>query len=155
MILAKLTKDSGVELNDKKNTVIFNGSEINLNEEKINSSGEYESSGIEVVYGDNSALVVWERIQIVFVFGNSEPTAFEKSQFSSCDVLIFSKDKNIELNKETANSLIEAFDPKIIIFSDKTINDGLLTTLKAQASTGVKLSDQTIADEGREVFVLE
>ncbi|MBI4948023.1 hypothetical protein HY844_00485 [Candidatus Berkelbacteria bacterium] len=152
MILAKLTKNNGVELSDKKNTVILEGNEISLNSEKIASSGEYESAGIEIIYGENSALVVWERIQIVSVFNNSEPTVFEKSQFSSCDVLIFGTN---ELNKETANSLIEAFDPKMIIFSDKSVNDGLLTVLKAQTTTSVKLSEQALSDEGREVFVLE
>lgn len=155
MILVKANK-GGVELSDKKSVVLLNNETISLNDEKISASGEYEASGIEVVYGEASALVVWERLQVVYVFKNQLPTGFEKSQFSSCDVLIFSCNAGENaLTKEVVNASIESFDPKSIIFSSKEINDGLLTTLKATASANVKLTEQSLPEEGREVYVLE
>lgn len=153
MIQVKLAADS-YELTDKKATVSLKDSVISLPSNKITTPGEYEAEGVEIVYGERAALLVWERVQIVYVFSAETPQGFDLSQFSSADVLVVSPTIT-ELSKEQFTAILDAFDPTVVIFSKTNGLDPAFTTvLKAQDVPNVKLSSQTLPAEGREVYQL-
>src|SRR5579872_1087268 len=117
MITIKLSRGSLIELDDKKAIVSLDKDSINLAEESYRSPGEYEAKNIELVYGQSAALIVWEKLQIVYVFSLNPPSNFEKSQFSSCDVLIFNTDEKIDKSKAT--TILDVYEPRAVIFSSK------------------------------------
>lgn len=153
MLLCKLTKSGEIELTDKKTTIVLGNNEATLGDQVFNSPGEYEHSGVEIVYGANALLLVWERLQIVYAFSVDAPTGFEKTQFSSCDVLIFDPTEG-EISKTTLTPLTDAYDPSVIIFGAKPIEAATKDTLKIQAVDQVKLAAQTLPTEGRDSFQL-
>lgn len=154
MITVKLAKNGGVELSDKKSTVVLDGPGINLNGKNYDEPGEYETAGIELIRGENAGLVVWEQLQIAYIFSAAAPTNFEKSQFSSSDVAIFSA--SIEpLTKANCQPIIDEYDPKVLIVPAKTaVEDALKTGLKLQESNSIKLAISALPEEGRDGYLL-
>lgn len=155
MIYCKSAKNGGLELTDKKATVTFDGTTINLSGDTFTSPGEYESNGVEVVYGQTAALIVWERLQIVYIFSTNPPTPFESAQFSSCDVLVVGPGET-SIDKAVATPLFDAYDPTVIILSAGSNVDGSLKeTLKTQETDQVKLTAATLPVEGRDTYQLQ
>jgi hypothetical protein len=153
MLTAKLNKNGRIELEDKKSTVELDGKTVILNGQHYESPGEYEAGGVEIIYGESAALIVWERLQIAYVFRISEPTDFEKAQFSSSDVVIFgSEDK---LDRKIGTDILDQYDPKVLIIGHATeIEDGGKERLKTQEVTSVKISAATLPEEGRDSYLL-
>lgn len=154
MVQLKRSKNNDYELSDKKLTVLLKEQTIILGNHSISSSGEYEQSGVEVIYATNAALIVWDHLQIAYVFSINKPDAFEKNQFSSTDVLLLSESID-EVNKDKLSALTDTYDPRAVIFGSKTpVEDGYKTTLKAIEQTPIKLATQTLPTEGRDYIVL-
>lgn len=140
------------EITDKKTTAILEGSNIVVQQQTIVSPGEYEAEGVEVVYGERAALLVWERLQAVYVFSTESPKVFDKSQFASADVVIIGTEVT-QLNKDSISELLEAYDPTVIIASSNTaIDESLAAAMKVQQIPLVKLSEQTLPVEGRDFY---
>ncbi len=154
MLQCKTAKTTGVEITDKKVTVHCNGSVITLGEQTFESPGEYEYDGVEVVYGQTAALIVWERLQIVYAFGDTAPTSFESGQFSSCDVLVIGRTG--ALDKAALTPILEAYDPTVVVVSAQTALDASLKeTLKTVDTDQVKLATATLPVEGRDTYQLQ
>ncbi len=144
---------SGYELSDKTATVGFNGREIKLDGQTITEPGEYEVAGVEVVYGNQAALIVWEHLQIAYLLSSDAPGNFEKDQFSSSDVVIIGDDLPA-LGKHVFDELMSAYDPKIVIASHQTkLEDNLKSGLKWQENSAIKLSDVSLPEEGRDFYL--
>ncbi len=140
------------EITDKKTTAVLEGSNIIVQQQTIVSPGEYEAEGVEVVYGERAALLVWERLQAVYVFSTESPKIFDKSQFASADVVIIGTEVT-QLNKDSISELLEAYDPTVIIASSNTtIDESLTAAMKVQQVPLVKLSEQTLPVEGRDFY---
>lgn len=140
------------EITDKKTTAVLEGSNIVVQQQTIISPGEYEAEGVEVVYGERAALLVWERLQAVYVFSTESPKIFDKSQFASADVVIIGTEVT-QLNKDSISELLEAYDPTVIIASSNTtIDESLAAAMKVQQVPLVKLSEQTLPVEGRDFY---
>lgn len=140
------------EITDKKTTAVLEGSNIVVRQQTIVSPGEYEAEGVEVVYGERAALLVWERLQAVYVFSTESPKIFDKSQFASADVVIIGTEVT-QLNKDSISELLEAYDPTAIIASSNTtIDESLAAAMKVQQVPLVKLSEQTLPVEGRDFY---
>jgi hypothetical protein len=140
------------EITDKKTTAVLEGSNIVVQQQTIVSPGEYEAEGVEVVYGERAALLVWERLQAVYVFSTESPKSFDKSQFASADVVIIGTEVT-QLNKDSISELLEAYDPTVIIASSNTtIDESLAAAMKVQQVPLVKLSEQTLPVEGRDFY---
>src|SRR5665213_1134842 len=107
-------KAPSFELTDKNNSLTLTGRDVKLGEKTFSEPGEYEASGIELVYGTSAALVVWESLQIVYVFDAATPAEFERDQFSGADVLLFADDIT-QLGQNHFDALLTTYDPKIII----------------------------------------
>lgn len=140
------------EITDKKTTAVLEGSNIVVQQQTIVSPGEYEAEGVEVVYGERAALLVWERLQAVYVFSTESPKSFDKSQFASADVVIIGTEVT-QLNKDSISELLEAYDPTVIVASSNTtIDESLAAAMKVQQVPLVKLSEQTLPVEGRDFY---
>lgn len=154
MVQLKRSKSNDYELSDKKLTVLLKEQTVSLGNHSIDTPGEYEQSGVEVVYATNAALIIWDHLQIAYVFKADRPDAFEKNQFSSTDVLLLSESIE-ELDKDKLSALTDIYDPRAVIFGTKTpVEDGYKNTLKAVEQTPIKLSTQTLPMEGRDYIVL-
>jgi hypothetical protein len=152
MVQLKLQKDGGIELTDRKYTVTLAGREIKLDNDVITSPGEYESGGVEVIYGTSAALLVWEHLQLAYVFSDEKPSSFDKAQLSSADVVIISSSIN-RLQKDAINNCLDIFNPSIFIATKQTeMEEGVQGSLKFEDTAAVKLSSQTIPTEGREFY---
>lgn len=147
------TTERGFELKNSQQKLVLAGDEISLGELTVSEAGEYEADGIEIVYGEQAALVVWEKLQIVYIFNSNKPTVFEKTQFSPCDVVIFNQSLSA-LNKGFFNDILEQYDPNIVIVSAKTNLDEIRSTVKTEPIELAKISDQTLPEESREFIVL-
>lgn len=155
MIQLKRDKSGNYELSDKKQTVVFSGSDIKLGEYSIASAGEYERSGVEVVYGTSAALLVWEKLQIVYVFSLDKTTSFEKNQFSGADVILVA-DSIEKINKDVMSQLNDAYDPRLVIFSIKSeIDPTFAASIKPTEQPSIKLSSQTLVTEGKDYNILQ
>lgn len=153
MIQVKLGSNT-LELSDKKATVGLSGNDVRLSSGIITTPGEYEAEGVEIVYGEQAALLVWERIQIVYVFNAVVPKGFDLDQFSSADVLLLSPTIS-QLTKDQLTAVLDAFDPRIVIFSKNNgVEADFKTVLKTQEVPATKLSSATLPTEGREVYEL-
>lgn len=119
---------------------------ITLDGLTINSSGEYEKNGVEVIYGHGAALIINEGLQIAVAF--EEPVGpFEKSQFTPCDVLITPVTEG--LNKQ-----LETYDPKMLILTEQ-LPEGAGRNLSVVTVDQVKLTATGLPTEGREHFLLQ
>jgi hypothetical protein len=154
MIQLKRSKNGSYELFDKKLTVLLTDREVQLGNYRISSPGEYEQNGVEVVYAINAALIVWDHLQIAYVFNADKPDSFEKNQFSSTDVLLLSENTG-QISKDQLSVLTDVYDPRAVVFGSKTpIDDSYKATLKAVEQSPVKLAAQTLPVEGRDYIVL-
>lgn len=154
MITFKLGKEGVIELVDKKGSVKLAGEQILLSDKAYNDPGEYEADGIEIIRGDNGALIVWEQLQIAYIFSLNAPTTFEKSQFASCDVLIFST-RSEEVTKSNSSTIIDEYDPKVLIIpANVKIESPFESSLKLQETNSVKLTAATLPVEGRDGYRL-
>src|SRR5688572_27920455 len=107
MISLRYRANQGIELKQGQSTLVLSANSLKLGDQAFTEPGEYELSGVEVIYGTNSALIAWEGLQITYIFNASKPTPFEKTQFSPSDVMIFSVES---LNKADFNELLETYD---------------------------------------------
>lgn len=154
MITAKLGKQGVIELSDKRASVILTGSEITLGQKAYNEPGEYEADGIEIIRGENGALIVWEQLQIAYVFALNAPSAFEKGQFASSDVLIFSAGSE-QITKANSASIIDEYDPKVLVIpASASTEEAFANSLKLQETTSIKLSVASLPEEGRDTYRL-
>lgn len=145
-----------VELTDKKSTVIIDAAArtIKIANHLISDTGEYEIGGVEVIYGNDAALLVWEHVQIVTLFSLYSPSAFEKEQFSACSVLLVPK-LNEPSAKGALDQILQAYNPDLIVCAPGSLSEDYLGSLKASAQNTLKLSSATLPQEGRETVVLE
>lgn len=154
MLNCKSNKSGRLELTDKNTNVLLDGQTVTLADEKFESPGEYESNGVEVIYGQTAALIVWERLQIVYVFAPDAPSSFEAGQFSSCDVMVLGP-REAALDKTSMTALFEAYDPTVVILSPTiSLDSSLKETLKVQETDQVKLAAATLPVEGRDTYLL-
>lgn len=152
MLQAK-TIASGFELKNTQQKLTLADSRIELGELTVDEPGEYEADGVEIVYGLTAALIVWDKLQIVYVFGTDKPTAFEKAQFSPSDVVIFSQ-AIPSLSKSFFNETLEKYDPNLVIVSAKSNFEEVKGSIKSEPVDSAKISDTTMPEEGREYIVL-
>lgn len=145
---------SGFELTDKTASVQLVGKDVKLADQTFNEPGEYESNGVELVYGELACLIVWEHLQLVYVFSTETPGVFEKEQFSSSDVMIIGEGLP-ELNRTAFDAMLKNYDPKVVIISSSVvIEDSLKSSLKLQENPAVKLAVTNLPEEGREFYVV-
>lgn len=152
MLQAK-TIESGFELKNTQQKLTLADRHIELGELTVDEPGEYEAIGVEIIYGQSAALIVWDKLQIVYVFGADKPTGFEKAQFSPSDVVIFSQSLP-SLSKAFFNETLEIYDPNLVIVSAKSSIEEVKASIKSEPVDGAKISDQTMPEEGREYIVL-
>lgn len=152
MLQVKLNSNSKYEITDKKATAVLDGTTITVQQQAISSPGEYEADGVEVVYGERAALLVWERLQAVYVFSTETPKTFDKSQFSSADIMFIGTEVT-QLTKEVITDLLEAYDPTVVIAGKGTaIDESLAAAMKVQPVPLIKLTEQTLPVEGRDFY---
>jgi hypothetical protein len=145
---------SDLQLADRQHTLTLSGAGLAFDGLEINQPGEYESAGVEVIYGDQAMLLVWEKLQIVYIFQVGKISAFEKGQFAPCDVVIFSPQIE-KLDGPVTNQLLEDYDPSVVVIAQAvTLDQALADTLKFQEGNQVKLASQTLPTEGRDFFLL-
>jgi hypothetical protein len=147
------SKNSSFELTDRKRTLVFHGPDLELEDQTFNEPGEYEVEGIEIVYGAQAALVVWENIQIAYIFDSSKPAAFEKSQFTPCNVIVLAHNVT-GITKPQLNELLETYDPNIAVASPDSISSELKSGYKFAQTDNVKLTAQSLPAEGRELYII-
>ena len=152
MLQAK-TIETGFELKNSQQKLELASSKINLGELTVDEPGEYEADGIEIIYGESAALIVWDKLQLVYVFGDKKPSAFEKAQFSPCDIVIFGQSLP-NLGKAFFNESLELYDPSQVVVSAKTNIEEVKSSFKAEPTDSFKMSDQTLPEEGRDFIVL-
>lgn len=153
MLQIRPTNGGAVELTDRDKKLTILGSTITLGETEFSSPGEYEVEGVEVVYGTNAALIVWEKLQTVVTFTADKPTTFEKSQFAPCSVLIIDG-QTTALDKAKATELLETYDPSVVVFSQQVDISEVQDALKIEERDVLKLSEATLPTEGREHYRL-
>jgi len=153
MIQLKSRNSDQFELTDKLHSLSLEQQRIKLDEEIIESSGEYEANGVEVVYGEKAALIGWENLQTTYIFQLSQPTAFEKANFAPTNVLIIAADGQ-ELTKQLFGELLEAYDPSIVIIGKGTKIENLASTYKFQEKDLLKVSTSSLPEGGREFYLL-
>ncbi len=153
MLSIRPAKDGAIELTDRDKVLTISGRSMRLADSEFSSPGEYEVEGVEVVYGQSAALIVWEKMQIVVTFSADKPTAFEKSQFAPCSVLVINGETS-ELDKAKATELFETYDPSVVVFSHHVNVSGVQDALKIEERDVLKLSENTLPTEGREHYRL-
>ncbi|MEX2012177.1 MAG: hypothetical protein WD970_00245 [Patescibacteria group bacterium] len=154
MLLLKRSKSGNYELSDKTLAVELSGRTIKLGDNTIDTPGEYEQGGVEIIYANNAVLLVWDHLQINYVFSNSPPDAFEKNQFSSTDILLLSEDI-ASIGKDKLAVLTNVYDPRAVIFGSKTeIDSSYREIIKPIEEPTVKLNAQALPMEGRDYSVL-
>jgi len=154
MIQLKKNTAGGVELTDRRQAATLVDASIKLVEQTINEPGEYEANGIEVVFGTSAALVVWERLQIAYIFTAGKPSQFERAQFTPCNVVVLSE-SIAELTKTSLDEIVESYDPTVVIVNNAIkLEEKAKDSLKFQETNVVKLSIQTMPTEGREFYLL-
>lgn len=152
MLQAKTTP-TGFELKNTQQKLTLADNQIGLGELTVDEPGEYEAEGIEIIYGQSASLIVWDKLQIVYVFGADKPTAFEKAQFSPSDVVIFSQALP-SVSKTFFNETLEIYDPNLVIVSAAANLEEVKASIKTEPVDSAKISDQTMPEEGREYIVL-
>lgn len=153
MVQIRAAKNGEYELTDRAKTVTLAAGKINLESQEFDEPGEYEVEGIEIVIGTQAALLVWEKLQISYVFSAEKPTSFEKSQFSPCNILLI--DSNIsDLDKPKTNELLEIYDPSVVVFTHKNPLEEIQASLKIEDRDALKITEATLPLEGRELYRL-
>ncbi|MDP3992998.1 MAG: hypothetical protein Q8Q05_02175 [bacterium] len=152
MLQAKTTP-TGFELKNTQQKLTLADNQIGLGELIVDEPGEYEAEGVEIIYGQSAALIVWDKLQIVYAFGADKPTPFEKAQFSPSDVVIFSQALP-SLSKTFFNETLEIYDPNLVIVSATANLEEVKSSIKTEPVDSAKISDQTMPEEGREYIVL-
>lgn len=153
MLQIRPQKGGAIELTDRDKSLTIERGAIRLGETEFSSPGEYEVEGVEVVYGTTAALIVWEKLQIVVTFTAEKPTAFEKSQFAPCSVLIVDGEATA-LDKPKATELLETYDPSVVVFGSTVSVTDLQDALKIEDRDVLKLSEASLPTEGREHYRL-
>lgn len=154
MLQLKRSKNGAYELSDKKQAVELAGKTIQLGSTAVNTPGEYEQGGLEIVYATNAALLVWDHLQICYLFSLEKPDGFEKNQLSSADIILLSNDIN-KCSKEQLTELIGAYDPRTVIISSQTELDAhYREIIKPIEQTPIKLAENTLPVEGRDFYIL-
>src|SRR5580765_6893261 len=131
--------ERGFELKNGSQKVILDEPTVSLGDTVVDKPGEYEAGGVEVIYGQTAALVVWDNLQIVFVFSLDKTTAFEKSQFSPCDVVVFGSSL-AKLPKTSFNEALELYDPKVVVVGTKTDITEVQSIIKSEPIESGKLA---------------
>jgi hypothetical protein len=153
MVQLKSKKDGGFELTNRQQTVLLEGSRVSFNDQSFTEPGEYEVEGIEIVYGTQAALLVWENIQFAYVFNADKPASFEKSQFAPCNVLIL--DAAVEsLDKPKITELLEVYDPNVVVFGAEKSVAEIKDALKIEPQDILKLTESALPTEGRDLYLL-
>ncbi len=147
MVQLKCRKDGSFELTDRNRVVTMSGTDVKLEDETFSEPGEYEVEGIEVVYGTQAALLVWEKLQIVYIFRSDKPSAFEKAQFSPCNVILISPTID-KLDKPTVTELLETYDPELVAFGTGANLQEIQDALKIEDRDLLKLSENTLRVDG-------
>ncbi|MEK7534996.1 MAG: hypothetical protein AAB563_01135 [Patescibacteria group bacterium] len=143
------TVEEGFEIKNGQQRLILTGEKINLGDLDVSEPGEYESEGVEIVYGESAALIVWDKLQLVYIFGHEKPTSFEKTQFSPCDTVIFGRFLQT-LGRSFFNETLEQYDPSQVVVSTKTNTEEIQSSFKSDPVDTFKMSDQTMPEEGRD-----
>jgi hypothetical protein len=154
MIQLRLNKTGHYELTDRKELVVLEDQQVSAGERKFAETGEYEVNGVEVVFGTSAALIIWEQLHLVYIFKEDAPSAFEKVQFASCDIVII--DKTIStIKKDTFEEIMDAYDPRALVISNSTnIEATSKDSLQVQETSLIKLTEQTLPAEGRDFYKL-
>lgn len=153
MIQAKAA-GGGINLQNRDVQVTLQGTTVIIGEETITEPGEYEASGIAVLYGDQAALLEWDHLQIVFALSTTKPSAFDKNQFNSADVLLVNQSEQ-PITKELWAELLAAYEPSVVIIHPQAaIEADLRDSFKSEPVSVVKLTAQSLPTEGRETYLL-
>jgi len=153
MLQIRPSKDGAVELTDRDKSLVIEGGKIRLGETEFSSPGEYEVEGVEIVYGTNAALIVWEKLQTVVAFTADKPSAFEKSQFAPCSILIIDGQAT-QLDKPKTTELLETYDPSVVVFGSSVNVSDIQDSLKIEDRDVLKLNEAALPTEGREHYRL-
>jgi len=154
MLQVKQLNSESVEVTDKKRVVTLSDASVKIDNQVISSPGEYETGGVEIVFGETGALIIWERIQMAYQFSSEGSSDYDKNQFASADVLILGPALK-ELSKDQVNNWAESYDPTVIIApSSINLAEIVPSAAKVQDLSPVKLSEQTLPTEGREYYQL-
>lgn len=154
MIQIRASKNNCLVLSDRRQTLELRAAQISFNGTTIGEAGEYEKDGIEIVYATASALIVWERLQFVYVFDSKNPSEFEKTNFAPCNTLIFALNLSA-MDKSTFNAWVEVFDPNIVAVTNReTLDEQLAKTVKLQPTNQLKVTIQTLPTEDRQFYLL-
>ncbi len=153
MVQIRSAKEGSFELTDRSHTLTLSGTNITLEDQSFNEPGEYEAEGIEIVYGNQAALIVWEKIQMVYLFNSDKPASFEKNQFSPCNVMLVGTAVD-SLDKPKTTELLETYDPSIVAFSNISDIQGIQDALKIEEKDLLKITEATLPVEGRELYKL-
>ena len=150
----KLKKSGGIEVSDKQKSVSLDDGVITYNDMVVREPGEYEADGIGVIFGQNSAMLTWEKVQLVYIFKCQMPTKFEEEEFSSADAVVF-EEKICPENKPSITELLDIYDPRVAVFSSRgeTLKS-LKDSVKVEAVDSVKISTSLLPDEGRSLYSL-
>jgi len=153
MVQVRCKKDGNFELTDRERTVTLDNGQIQLEDLTVSEPGEYEVEGIEIVYGSQAALIIWNHLQIAYIFNADKPTSFEKSQFTPCNVALI--DPQVSgLDKQKATELLEAYDPSVVVFGSTTTTSEIQDALKIEERDVLKLTEASLPVEGREHYRL-
>lgn len=154
MIQLKKTA-KGVELVDRDQTVGFEPNSIRLGQESITRPGEYEVGGASVVFGEKATLLVWEGAQIVYHFAPGKPSEFERSQFSSAELLVLGGALS-EQSKNDFTELLEAYDPRaVVVLSETAVQARTQDGFKFEPTKALRLPLNNLPEEGRVFLSLE
>jgi len=153
-MLSLKSQPQGFELRAGSVSLNLEEAKLQLDELSFTRPGEYEARGVEIIYGETSALIIWERLQLVYIFGGSPPTAFERSQFAPSDVILIGRTALSQLNKAHFSELLEIYDPKLAVLHPAVSTTALKDAVKFTNSESLKISAASLPSEGREFVVL-
>lgn len=154
MIQLKRNRSGNYELSDKKTTVSLSQESVRIGDQNFDSTGEYETDNVALIYGESGCLLILGQLQIVYLFKNDPPTSFEKDQFSASNILLI--DHSIpEINKEVFEQLMGAYDPNQVVISNSTaIEATSKESLQIEEVSSLKLQPAAATNGGRDFYKL-
>lgn len=148
-MVIKLKKTGGFEVSEKQSTVELSDGVVTYGDFHFKEPGEYEADGIGVIFGQNAAMITWQKLQVVYIFNCGTPTKFEEEEFSSADAIMFDEKISCE-TKPSIMELTDIYDPRVVIYSSRgEVLANLKDTVKVDAVDSVKISATLLPDEGR------
>jgi len=117
MIQLVKTENGFILSGHKNNKVELRDNLVKINDEIINSVGEYEVGGVEIVYANSALLIIWQSIHLFYVFRDNLLSQFEKDQFASTQVVILSP--KLIIGSKNYAELEKNLQPAMVIASSQ------------------------------------